>query len=218
MSFVEKLMHVSLLVLAALMTSVSPFKDDLVTNLPGQPASTFRVFSGYVTVDENHGRALFYFFAEARNNPQSKPLTLWLNGGSQIETLYMSVGTTLCHLISSGLSGPGCSSVGVGAFYENGPFFIRKNALATNTYSWNSESNMLYLESPAGVLFSDSNTSSDYHLNDEKTSTLLPTQCPQCIQMQEKYSSFDIVIHSSTCCEAECCVIQLLDPDWHSYR
>ncbi|ONK63869.1 uncharacterized protein A4U43_C07F19770 [Asparagus officinalis] len=43
-------------------------------------------------------RSLFYYFAEAEADPSSKPLVLWLNGG------------------------PGCSSVGVGAFSENGPF------------------------------------------------------------------------------------------------
>ena len=33
--------------------------------------------------------------------------------------------------------GPGCSSVGVGAFSENGPFRPSGNALTRNEYSWN---------------------------------------------------------------------------------
>jgi hypothetical protein len=33
--------------------------------------------------------------------------------------------------------GPGCSSVGVGAFSENGPFRPSGNALVRNEYSWN---------------------------------------------------------------------------------
>jgi hypothetical protein len=33
--------------------------------------------------------------------------------------------------------GPGCSSVGVGAFSENGPFRPNGNGLVRNEYSWN---------------------------------------------------------------------------------
>jgi hypothetical protein len=33
--------------------------------------------------------------------------------------------------------GPGCSSVGVGAFSENGPFRPSGNVLVRNEYSWN---------------------------------------------------------------------------------
>lgn len=33
--------------------------------------------------------------------------------------------------------GPGCSSIGVGAFSENGPFRPNGNVLVRNEYSWN---------------------------------------------------------------------------------
>ncbi|XP_074341635.1 serine carboxypeptidase-like 46 [Apium graveolens] len=54
---------------------------------------------------------------------------------------------------------------------ENGPFQPgKKGNLIKNKYSWNLESNMLYLESPVGVGFSYSNTSSDYIMwNDTQT-------------------------------------------------
>ncbi|TYH24856.1 hypothetical protein ES288_A03G122900v1 [Gossypium darwinii] len=54
---------------------------------------------------------------------------------------------------------------------EHGPFQPREDGhLVKNQYSWNLESNMLYLESPIGVGFSYSNTSSDYLcLNDATT-------------------------------------------------
>ncbi|XP_012572179.1 serine carboxypeptidase-like 45 isoform X4 [Cicer arietinum] len=90
---------------------------DRIHKLPGQPHINFQQFSGYVTVDEMKQRSLFYYFVESKTNPSSKPLVLWLNGG------------------------PGCSSIGIGAFSENGPF--RPN-----------EANMLYLETPVGVGFS----------------------------------------------------------------
>ncbi|KAH9324389.1 hypothetical protein KI387_004567 [Taxus chinensis] len=119
-------------------------ESDLIPKLPGQTQDvSFKQYSGYITTSEHHGRALFYYFVEAENNPTSSPLTLWFNGG------------------------PGCSSLGYGAFMEHGPFKpIDGGLLEQNKYSWNKESNMLYVESPVGVGFSYSNTSSDYNSND----------------------------------------------------
>lgn len=56
-------------------------RADRVKELPGQPPVKFRQYAGYVTVNETHGRALFYWFFEATHNPSKKPLLLWLNGG-----------------------------------------------------------------------------------------------------------------------------------------
>lgn len=56
-------------------------RADRVKELPGQPPVKFRQYAGYVTVNETHGRALFYWFFEATQNPSKKPLLLWLNGG-----------------------------------------------------------------------------------------------------------------------------------------
>ncbi|MBA0814997.1 hypothetical protein Gohar_020776, partial [Gossypium harknessii] len=53
---------------------------DRVVELPGQPAVEFKQYAGYVTVNESHGRALFYWFFEATSKPEKKPLLLWLNG------------------------------------------------------------------------------------------------------------------------------------------
>ncbi|CAL5355114.1 unnamed protein product [Camellia sinensis] len=121
----------------------------LISSLPGQPGNiSFKQFSGYIVTDAEHGRALFYYFVEADSpHPLLLPLTLWLNGG------------------------PGCSSLGFGAFMEHGPFQPRSDGvLLKNKYSWNLESNMLYVESPIGVGFSYSNTSSDYiSWNDTQT-------------------------------------------------
>ncbi|GFQ01188.1 serine carboxypeptidase-like 45 [Phtheirospermum japonicum] len=88
-------------------------------------------------------KCLFYYFVEAEIDPTSKPLVLWLNGG------------------------PGCSSLGVGAFSENGPFRpSTNNVLLKNRFSWNTEANILYLESPIGVGFSYSANSSFYNAQD----------------------------------------------------
>lgn len=114
-------------------------EPDRVVNLPGQPRVDFAQYAGYVTVNKESGRALFYWFFEATQNASQKPLVLWLTGG------------------------PGCSSVGGGEALELGPFLVEKNTsqLRLNEYSWNKEANMLFLESPVGVGFSYTNTSSE---------------------------------------------------------
>ncbi|CAN4112241.1 unnamed protein product [Withania somnifera] len=57
-------------------------EDDKISALPGQPSGvSFSQYSGYVTVDANAGRALFYYFTESTQDPSNKPLLLWLNGG-----------------------------------------------------------------------------------------------------------------------------------------
>ncbi|XP_022760726.1 serine carboxypeptidase-like 26 [Durio zibethinus] len=115
-------------------------ESDRVINLPDQPPSpSISHFSGYITVNQEHGRALFYWFFEALSQPSKKPLLLWLNGG------------------------PGCSSIAYGAASELGPLRVGKNGdgLHFNTYAWNKVANLLFVESPVGVGFSYTNTSSD---------------------------------------------------------
>ncbi|MBA0738840.1 hypothetical protein Gogos_012159 [Gossypium gossypioides] len=121
-----------------------PALFDRISRLPGQPKVGFQQYAGYVTVDKRKQRALFYYFAEAEVDPASKPLVLWLNGG------------------------PGCSSLGVGAFSENGPFRPSGEVLVKNEYSWNREANMLYLEAPIGVGFSYSADDSSYEAVNDK--------------------------------------------------
>eukprot|EP00267_Zea_mays_P034912 XP_008670248.1 serine carboxypeptidase II-3 [Zea mays] len=113
---------------------------DRVLGLPGQPPRVnFRQYSGYVTVNEEHGRELFYYFVESPHDAASKPLILWLNGG------------------------PGCSSLGFGAMKELGPFRVNPDGtLRRNKHSWNNLANVIFLESPAGVGFSFSRNATDY--------------------------------------------------------
>ncbi|XP_017215598.1 serine carboxypeptidase-like 26 isoform X3 [Daucus carota subsp. sativus] len=122
------------------------YSYDRVINLPGQPLTpSVSQFSGYITVNKDHGRALFYWFFEAQSHPSKKPLLLWLNGG------------------------PGCSSIGYGAAVELGPLKVNKNGgLNFNPHSWNKEANLLFVESPVGVGFSYTNTSSDLDILDDQ--------------------------------------------------
>ena len=75
---------------------------DRITVLPGQPPRVnFEQYAGYVTVDEEHGRALFYYFVESPYDAASKPLVLWLNGGvylSQWCSAFVLVNWEPCNL------------------------------------------------------------------------------------------------------------------------
>lgn len=63
---------------------------DRIIELPGQPQVSFKQYSGYVTVNESHGRALFYWFFEATESPEKKPLLLWLNGGTHLQLISLN--------------------------------------------------------------------------------------------------------------------------------
>jgi serine carboxypeptidase-like clade 2 len=79
----------------------SPLKAaDKITALPGQPHVDFDQYSGYVTVDEKHGRALFYYFVEAPQDASSKPLLLWLNGGLNEIRMHIYCHGSLTLLVS----------------------------------------------------------------------------------------------------------------------
>ena len=91
------------------------------------------VYSGYLnTTIENH--TLFYIYTPSQNNPDTDPLFLWLNGG------------------------PGCSSF-FGMLGEIGPVIFDRDSgeMKLNPFSWNQNSNLLFIEQPAGVGFSETN-------------------------------------------------------------
>ncbi|CAH9113738.1 unnamed protein product [Cuscuta epithymum] len=123
-------------------------EKDRIERLPGQPPVRFNQYGGYVTVDKAAGRAFYYYFVEAykQEEASSRPLLLWLNGG------------------------PGCSSLAYGAMQELGPFRVLSDGktLHENKFAWNRAANVLFLESPAGVGFSYSNTTSDFKKGGDK--------------------------------------------------
>ncbi|GMP90187.1 hypothetical protein CsSME_00041432 [Camellia sinensis var. sinensis] len=126
----------------------------LVTQVPGfNDTFPSKHYSGYVTIDEAHGKKLFYYFVLSEANPSNDPVVLWLNGG------------------------PGCSSFD-GFVYEHGPFNFEMGKtkgslpkLHLNPYSWSKVSNIIYLDSPSGVGFSYSANESDYVTGDLKTAS-----------------------------------------------
>ena len=100
------------------------------------------LYSGYLIISEK--KKLHYMLNIAKEEPEKKPLVLWLNGG------------------------PGCSSLD-GWANEHGPMLLNeKNQFELNNYTWVKEANIIYLESPAGTGFSyiNSTIKEDLYLND----------------------------------------------------
>ncbi|KAH3673537.1 hypothetical protein WICMUC_003644 [Wickerhamomyces mucosus] len=109
----------------------SRFKDYQLRTKVINPGSlgidTVNQTSGYLDFEGHH---FFYYFFESRNNPETDPVILWLNGG------------------------PGCSSL-TGLFFELGPSSIGKDIKPIyNPYSWNSNASVIFLDQPVGVGYS----------------------------------------------------------------
>ncbi|KAH7303474.1 serine carboxypeptidase [Stachybotrys elegans] len=73
----------------------------------------------------------FFWFFEAREDPENAPLSIWMNGG------------------------PGSSSMS-GLFNEHGPCYVNNDSTTTrlSKFAWNNKVNMLYIDQPNLVGFS----------------------------------------------------------------
>jgi len=85
--------------------------------------------TGYIHLGPS--RALFFWYQEARKNPDQAPLILWMNGG------------------------PGTSSM-IGLFRENGPCNIKLDTTGfeANPHSWHENANIIYVDQPIGTGYS----------------------------------------------------------------
>jgi len=126
----EMKIFIILVIISIYESSCAP-PADKINSLPGLSTQiNFDQYSGYLNIDTQYGKNLFYWFVESQNNPATDPLLIWLQGG------------------------PGCSSL-FGFLTEHGPFRITANqTVELNPYSWNKLANVLYVEAPVGVGFS----------------------------------------------------------------
>ncbi|PGH08524.1 hypothetical protein AJ80_07844 [Polytolypa hystricis UAMH7299] len=157
--FPVSLLHWVLPTVAQYPASVDNDRDNKVTHFsadsnitirykspaPGTCATTFanqKQYTGYVhlppstlaPIKQNYDINTFFWFVEAREHPESAPLTIYLNGG------------------------PGSSSM-VGLFLQTGPCEVveaGKNKLSTRAreWSWDRSSNLLFIDQPVQSGFS----------------------------------------------------------------
>ncbi|RLO11345.1 hypothetical protein DYB28_011563 [Aphanomyces astaci] len=95
---------------------------------------------GYIKLPHKTNDQYFYSFFESRNDPATDPLVLWLEGG------------------------PGSSSTWT-LFNVNGPCFIGDDVNSTepNPHSWTNRANVIWLDQPTGVGFSQGDFQDDDH-------------------------------------------------------
>jgi len=102
---------------------------------------------GYITIPGtrgDNGVHLWYWFFEARHNPETAPIILWMTGG------------------------PGCSSL-VALFFENGPYHINPDlSLSINPYSWNEIANVMWIDQPVGTGYSYADSPLDMVTSEEE--------------------------------------------------
>ncbi|CAM9370506.1 unnamed protein product, partial [Choristocarpus tenellus] len=149
-------------------------EDEVIWDtLPGAgnlPAN-FNMFAGFIDVNEETGKRIFYWFMEAQENPEEAPAFIWILlrcRSFRLQTLghvYRRKTSNrlrhFFHLLYGFL----------GLLTEHGPFQVRDGGetLVNNEYSWNKLANMLYVEIPSGVGYSYSDRPADYKTGDEAT-------------------------------------------------
>ena len=142
---------VTLSLLLLVYVNGEPAADAITNKIPGYDESyNNRAYAGYLKT-ESDLRKLHYVFLEGdggENN--SMPVVLWMNGG------------------------PGCISK-IGFVQEISPYSLNESQpynnntdLTFNPYAWTNISNLLFIDSPAGVGFSINNDP-DYTYDDPNT-------------------------------------------------
>ncbi|KAF7043731.1 hypothetical protein CFC21_053051 [Triticum aestivum] len=143
----------------------------LVASLPGFDGPLpFRLETGYVTVDEQNGAELFYYFIESEGDPRSDPVIVWITGGDR------------CSVLSALLFEIGPLKL-VGEPY-NGTI----PRLRYHPYAWTKVASILFVDSPVGAGFSFSRDPRGYDVGEISSSLQLKkfltkwfTEHPDCL-------------------------------------
>jgi len=125
-------------------------------------------------IQQNYSINTFFWFFEARQDPETAPLTIWLNGG------------------------PGSSSM-IGLFQESGPCEVVQLAdgsygTSPRVWGWDRSSNILFIDQPAQVGFSyDTLTNASYDLlrGTYEPPTSTPVGQPAYTFLNGTFGSFD---------------------------
>nr|XP_051183705.1 serine carboxypeptidase-like 7 [Lolium perenne] len=135
-----------------------PADATLVQSLPGfDGALPFHLETGYVTVDEENGAELFYYFIESEGDPRRDPVLLWLTGGDR------------------------CSALSA-LMFEIGPLKLiiepydgTLPRLQYHPHSWTKAASIVFVDSPVGAGFSFSRNPKGYDVGDMSSSVQLKT-------------------------------------------
>ncbi|KAM0889222.1 hypothetical protein ACQ4PT_027801 [Festuca glaucescens] len=113
----------------------------------------------YVTVDEENGGELFYYFIESEGDPRRDPLLLWLPGGDRctvLQALLLQLGP-LRFVVEP----------------YNGTTTVPR--LHYHPYSWTKAASVLFLDSPVGAGFSFSRNPKGYDVGEVSSSLQVKT-------------------------------------------
>lgn len=127
----SKLLYVVIAIISVQLALSNP-TNDLVSNLPGYNYSK-GIYSGFLDVNES--KSLHYIFLEASEKADEKPVVLYLGGG------------------------PGCTSM-YNLFNDLGPLLPNDDytKFTDNEFAWTQYVNLLFVDAPAGVGYSKTNT------------------------------------------------------------
>lgn len=126
-------------------------------------------FSGFLPLDEDKSKALFYWYFPAMNKPVDAPVIVWLQGW-QTPGLY-------------------------GLFMENGPFKVGPlDGLNKRTYAWNRFAHVVYIDSPVGTGFSFTSNDTGYPTNSSAVASDLFTALSALIEFFPELQLNDLYV------------------------
>jgi serine carboxypeptidase-like clade 1 len=149
----------------------------------------------YVTVDEENGGELFYYFIESEGDPRRDPLLLWLPGGDRctvLQALLLQLGQQFNYPRPQAFGRPIRSSSHPAPWLYThllfpssaGPLrFVLEPYNETTTvprlhhhpYSWTKAASVLFLDSPVGAGFSFSRNPKGYDVGEVSSSLQVKT-------------------------------------------
>lgn len=86
---INTLTMLSLFFLLKISLAFAPHK---IKKWPGQPdLPKFGQYGGHITVNTTSGKKFYYLFTESPQQPERKPLVLWLNGGMLFSPHFLKI-------------------------------------------------------------------------------------------------------------------------------
>ncbi|XP_037072651.1 venom serine carboxypeptidase-like isoform X2 [Pollicipes pollicipes] len=141
-----------------------------LSKVVGISGYAYESHSGYLTVNKEHNSNLFFWFIEAKENADSAPVLLWLQGGPGASSLYAM-------------------------FVENGPYSIDADLnLVPRNLTWVNTHNVLYIDNPVGTGFSFTDDDEGYAKNQDDVARDLYSGLVQFFTIFERFQTNDFYV------------------------